>query len=857
MVSASRPAPLWLALTRVSWRMGGLAFGLVSSAAAQVAPASNEARVNDTAATAPKPSIVAPRFLSGPEPIAPARVSESVAVVLAITVDDEGRVTMADVLESGGADFDAAAVDATRASTFEPATRDGVKVAARVRFEVRFDPPPEPARPPEPAPVEPVAPAQNPDSHLEVTVHGERPLRTEQRAASDYFVHREVLEAAPHQEGMDALRAVPGLTIFRTEGLAVAPSYSLRGFNSEHGQDIEFIVGGLPLNLPSHLHGQGYADLGFLVGEVVDELRVSAGVSDPKQGDFAVAGSIEIGLGVDEERRGLQIKSSYGSFGTYRQLLAWAPKEAARESLGAVQYSRTDGFGQNRAGESASGLLQHRFGEGPVTYRFIGLAHMARADSAGVVRRDDVESGRVCFHCVYDLPTAQAQNGLAQRLMAGFFADYRGPEHASGSVGLWLGHDNFRVQENNTGFLGRSQTLAGVSGRGDLIEQRNRTSSVGLTGRYRTEAFEPAEFAHGTLEVGTDSRLDFIDQEQNLLDGSLRNQTWDRRVDASIAGMDVGFYGDLDWEFAEIVRFRLGARADVLSYEVEDRLGNFVPAVRPDDAYIQGHRRSALGVAAGPRTSIEVRPIPRLSLLASYGEGYRSPQARLLEDGEKAPFTKVHSGDVGFKWRFGEPLELSGAAFYTRLSDDVAFDAAEGRLERVGATERLGGTLYLLAHPASWMLTSVSVTYVNAVLIEPPPPTASEPAPPFTAGQALPYVPPLVARADWGVRHPIARWGENDVLGRAGVGLSFLSPRPLPFGETALPVGLLDASVGVDWGPMQLSLEGFNLLDRSWAASEYQFVSNWDPSGVPSRIPARHVAAGAPLSFLVTLGVTL
>jgi len=820
------------------------------------------------------PAIVTPRFLEGPEPIYPEGDGRAVRVVLLVTVSALGTVTdvTLDHVEvmTGASNrpsveaFVENAQAAVRLYRFAPAAQGGKPVASRILVPIAFAPVVEISRASPQGKPAVIAPEPNPahgaegDSHLEVNVHGERPLRTERRAPSDYFIHREVLDAAPHQEGADVLRSAPGLTSFRGEGLAMAHSYTLRGFDSEHGQDIEFVVGGLPINMPSHIHGQGYADLGFLVGDVVDELHVSAGVSDPKQGDFAVAGSIDVGLGVDIPRRGLTLKSSYGSFNTFRQLATWAPKDTARESFGAVQYTNTDGFGENRAGQSGSALVQHRFGEGAVTYRFIGLAHSARADSAGVVRRDDIEAATVCFHCVYPYATAQAQNTLSQRLMTGFFADYRGPAHASGSIGLWLGHDNFRTQQNFTGFSEKSQTLALTSGLGDLIEQRNRTESIGITGRYRTEAFEPLGWAHGTLEVGTDSRVDFIEQNQNLINATVRKQTWDQRADASISAMDLGLWGDLDWQFGERVVARLGVRADLLSYEVNDRLGNRPGQERDQQAFIPGYRRSAMGVAAGPRTSIEIRLLPQLSLLGAYGEGYRSPQARLLEDGERAPFTKVHSGDVGLRLRFDERVELSLAGFLTRLSDDVAFDASEGSLKRVGATERAGTTFYFLARPTEWMLTSLSATYVRAVLLEPPPSNAQEPAPPFVVGQSIPYVPPFVLRLDASIRRPLADdLAGRPLMGRVGAGLSFLAGRPLPFGQTAVPVGLLDASLGLEWGALLLGIEGYNLLNHDYAAGEYSFVSNWQPDQAPSRLPARHIAAGAPLSGLVTFGITL
>ena len=123
---------------------------------------------------------------------------------------------------------------------------------------------------------------------------------------------------------------------------------------------------------------------------------------------------------------------------------------------------------------------------GAFTLRAVGVLHTARSDLAGVLRRDDNDAGRVCFRCVYDQPTAQAQNALSSRVMLGLFADHRGERGDSGQLGVWLGYDSFRIQENFTGFIQRSQTLERVAGRGDLIEQQNRTRSVGLVARYRT-----------------------------------------------------------------------------------------------------------------------------------------------------------------------------------------------------------------------------------------------------------------------------------------------------------------------------------------------------------------------------------
>jgi iron complex outermembrane recepter protein len=822
-------------------------------------------------AQAPSGPVEPPRVLAEtPAEYPPSELAakHEATVILLVTLGRDGAVTDVEIAESAGQAFDDAAVFAVKRWRFSPAVRAGEPVASRIRVPVRFDlPTPAPVAPaavpapseaplvvPRPARPEPPPPGES----AEVTVRGERELRTEQRSAGDFEVKREILDTAPRHEGAETLRTAPGLTIGRGEGAAVAHSYMLRGFDAEHGQDIEFRVGGLPINQPSHLHGQGYADLGFLIGETVYALRVSEGVYDPRQGDFAVAGSIDVELGVDHDERGVVVRSGYGSFGTFRQLVLWAPKDAERETFGAVQLSRTDGFGENRAGQAASGSFQYRFGTGAVRYRAIGIVHASRSNIAGVLRTDDIEAGRVCFHCAYPYPTAQAQNAASSRALVGLFADHLGANGANGGIGIYIDQANFRLQENFTGFTQSSRSLEGVAGRGDLIEQQNYSRSVGLTARYRTASFHPAEFMHGTIEVGADGRLDLIDQAQNLLDATVHEQTWDRRVDASIRGFDLGVWGDLDWHFGRAVRTRLGFRADALSYDVDDRLGNFAPISRPQDAYIVGFRRSAFGIVAGPRASAEVRPLNWLSLLAAYGEGYRSPQARILDDGEEAPFTKVRSADLGARFDWGDPLRLGVTGYYTRLSDDVAFQAEEGRLERIGETQRLGAVLYLVTRPTDWLVEAFSFTIVDATLLEPPPATAGEPDPPFVEGQSLPFVPPVVLRADLGAKRALVNdTGLGRLDGRTGIGFSFLSPRPLPFGDFAEPVALLDASAGLVWGPLDLGLEVYNVLDAEYAAVEYSFASHWDPSEARPRTPARHISAGAPRSFMIQLGVTL
>ncbi len=865
--------------TRGLWILGAGACGWQWSAVAQAQPANNTREAPSRA-----PEVRAPEVLRQVPAIYP-EAGGAGRVVLAVTVEANGSVSTVETLVSQGELLDKAATDAVRQWQFAPATRDGVAVAAKIEVPFDFVEPAPPLQAEKPSvSVAPEAPAATPPSipaasgdpasapasiplpsaaeivgagalSNEVIVQG-GVTRSEKRSASDFTLRRDLIHAAPHHEGVEVLRAAPGLYIARPEGAAVAHRYMLRGFDSEHGQDIEFRVAGFPINIPSHLHGQGYADLGFLIAETVDELRITEGVHDPRQGDFAVAGSIDVRLGVAD--RGITSRTSYGSFDTFRQLAVWAPKESARDSFAAVAYQSTDGFGQNRRGAGVSAILQHALQAGDWRLRVAGIFYGARAEMAGILRQDDVQAGRVGYYDVYPLATARAQNALAARVLVGAFGDYRGMASENAEFGLWLGYDRFRLQENFTGFLQRSRTLANVAGRGDLIEQRNRTFSLGASARYYSPAYEPFDLFEGHLELGLSARLDEVEQAQNLLDAAVRSQTWDEQVDAALLGLDVGFWGDLDLHLTEAVQLRLGLRGDALAYEIDDRLGNFATLIRPQDTYIVGFRRSVFGLAWGPRASIDVRPWEPVTLHASYGEGYRSPQARTLEDGERTPYTKVRSSDVGVRLHPTKAIEVSLSGYHTQLSDDVAFDAGEGRLERVGATRRLGGVLHGQSRPWPGVVAAASVTYVDAELIEPPPATNEEPDPPFRRGQNLPYVPPVVVRADLGVTRPLwALDGAGTLTGRVGVGASALSSRPLPFGDLADPLVVLDVSGGLRLGSIELGLDVFNLLDTRYASLEYSFVSAWDPDSPGSRLPARHFNAGSPRTLLATLEIEL
>lgn len=124
------------------------------------------------------------------------------------------------------------------------------------------------------------------------------------------------LKLRPLSSSQEVLRLVPGLFIAQHAGGGKAEQIFLRGFDVDHGTDFAIYVDGMPVNMPSHAHGQGYADLHFLIPETVDKLEVNKGPHNTLYGDLATAGSGEF-----KTLTGLNnnlIKAEYGMFGTKR-----------------------------------------------------------------------------------------------------------------------------------------------------------------------------------------------------------------------------------------------------------------------------------------------------------------------------------------------------------------------------------------------------------------------------------------------------------------------------------------------------------------------------------------------------------
>lgn len=703
-----------------------------------------------------------------------------------------------------------------------------------------------PANAPPPANVPPANVADVEDVHVQG--HWETPGR----GAGDQSITIGKLAAVPRMDAASLLRLAPGVLLTNEGGLGHPYQIFLRGFDAREGQDVEFSVDGIPVNEVGNPHGNGTADTHFIIPELVSRLRVIEGPFAPQQGNFAVAGSALYELGL--EQPGLTLQTRVGSFGSKRLLVLWRPRGVSAHTFGGGELFTSDGFGQNRAADRATAMGGY---EGTIgksgSFRLLLTSYAAHYQQAGVLRRDDVDSGRKDFYGTND----PAQGGDSTRHSAGLTLEGRlGSARLMQSTFLVL--RDFRLRQNFTGFLDDPQQTWQSTHvqRGDLIDQRSEQITFGGRGSA-LEVFTLFDRKQ-TLELGYLARYDSIDgvQERNRAGTTIPYRT---DLDLASGIVDVGVYADANLRLLPWFGVRGGLRGDLFHYRVTNRCAVSTQSSFGGDpldtecfssdrlGYRSPEQTSATSATIlQPRATVLVGPFEGFTFSASRGKGARSIDPQYVNQDLKTPFAEVTASEGGVSYvRAFDTVDVDARSvfFQTAVDKDLFFNQTEGRNTLANGTTRTGwsgsarvtGTFFDVAGN----VTFVRATFDDTKLV-------------------IPYAPSFVTRFD-GVLFgdlPLAVAGRR-LYGTIGTGVSFVGPRPLPFDERSDPMFLVDAAATVRWGAVSLGLTATNLLDRRYRIGEYNYASDFRSQAYPTLVASRHFAAGEPRALYATLTVTL
>jgi iron complex outermembrane recepter protein len=629
--------------------------------------------------------------------------------------------------------------------------------------------------------------------------------------ASQRVIDARELSVAPRRRSADdLLRLVPGVLLSQHGSEGKGQQIFLRGFDAAHGADVEVLVGGIPINELSNIHGQGYVDLNFVIPEVVRQISASKGPFQLNQGNFANAGTIRFDLGVDAPNRGTRIGYEFGSTLRNRGVVVHAPKNLRRETFVAFEAMHDRGFAPGRKASRASSIGQVRLVDSKEYGHLdlFGAGYYATFGSPGALTASDVADGAVPFAGVY-------QNDGGGSSIRGIASLHHEIDVGRGKLSqrLYGQARHFDMLENFTGYLQDPV-------HGDRRLQTHQFLSGGYQVEYTRPLVDSLVFVAGGAWQG-----DRVNQGDMLVDEQhgVVTKNWDLGVGQHQAHARTGLrWRPTDWFYTEV-----GGRADMFAYDVTDH------------AHDEARTKKVLG-RVSPRLLTAFRISDRWSLFASYGRGFRAPEARSILgarvtpsdvelDRYKGGVPRIFPADaveVGGRFTGRKYLAVGMALFGTWVERELVFDHVSAVNLELNRTRRLGVEVDVSVRPTEWLELRQDFTLVHARFVQ--------------SGAPIPGAPPLLSATALTLVHPRGY--------RAGARLQVVGSRALPHGARSSAYALLDLSVGYRTGPLQLDLQLDNATNAQWKEGEYHYASWWDKDGPRSTIPSLHFIAGPPLT---------
>jgi outer membrane receptor protein involved in Fe transport len=663
--------------------------------------------------------------------------------------------------------------------------------------------------------VEP-AQAHDPDQDIldvpEVTVIGDRPVA----ASSQQFIPDREYVLQPQGRPSQVLRLIPGfIAVEHSGGAGKADQYFLRGFDADHGTDVAFFSDGMPINLRTHAHGQGYADLNFIIPETIEGLDVYKGAYLPEYGDFATAGAVNF-----RTRQVVQegvVQAAGGQFDTQRYMLMFSPTKDKVRTLFAAEGYYTNGPFQNDNRYFRSNLLGKMTTNltGRDELSLTGTFHKSQWNASGEIPLRAVQEGSLDRFGAID----PSEGGKTLRSTAKLNYHYdttSGGQFFTNAYGQYYRLDLF----TNFTFFADDIATNGVPTGGDGIQQSDRRvmygGDIGFTQRGKVLGLPSI----GT--IGFQTRVDNI--HARLGTQTTRTPTG-TTTDSDVLEASYAPFIKAEVQPTSWMRLAGGLRGETFTFDVRNRCPTCAD---------QSAGRTQSGIVL-PKMNLILGPWASTEFFANYGEGYHSNDARSAVAPGSSPLARAKSYEVGVRSKPWGPqgVEFIATLWRLDLKSELLFVGDKGTTESRGATRREGLEVAVRGQVWGPIYFNGSVTWTKAE---------------FRNGDAIPLAPEVTA---YGA--VLLRWPEGLT---SQLQATYLGVRPLVEDRTVKSPSWIDFDLSERYQlPIKLSygrLEAFlfiqNLLNTKWEQAIFAFESQLRNEAAP--VNGIHFVPGNPRTFM-------
>src|SRR5262245_22542522 len=499
-----------------------------------------------------------------------------------------------------------------------------------------------------------------------IVVTASRPIS----AASEMTTPGADLAMRPIGTPSDLLRVVPGLMTSQHAGGGKADQIFLRGFDADHGTDVAISVDGIRNNLVSHAHGQGYADLHWLIPELIQSVDSRRGPYFADQGDFGTAGAVRL-ITRDQFDEPV-FRAEAGSFSTRRLLAAGSPAVGPFSTVLAAELHATDGpfdNPQDLRRVNLYGKLIRPFGD---TGRFAltGTVYDGSWNASGQIPERAIDSGQIGRFGAVD-PT---EGGWSHRYALSGGWNWQPGQTSEARVNGFAVVYTLDLFSNFTCF-------ADDPVHGDGIEQVDRRRYCGANASRRWTGFAGNTLLETT--VGGSTRFD--DADVSLLHQRQRERlslTNDARVREGSAGVFV------QEEATVHPRLRVvgGLRFDAFRFDVESHL--------PPDASDVESGRTTESILQ-PKAAVVVSLPQQTDLFVDYGVGFHSNDARstVINESGIPSLPRTAGFEFGARSRpeaWGDRVELATSLWTLDVQNEFVYVGDAGGTDVRGRSRRRG-----------------------------------------------------------------------------------------------------------------------------------------------------------------------
>jgi hypothetical protein len=614
-------------------------------------------------------------------------------------------------------------------------------------------------------------------------------------SAGEGVVGREDLARRPLLRPGELLETVPGVVITQHSGGGKANQYFLRGMSLDHGTDFRITVAGVPVNLGTHAHGQGYSDLSFLIPETVERVRFRKGPYAAEDGDFSAAGAAHLELVNALPSPVLEVAGGEEGYG--RLLAAGSTAWRGGELLGAIEAATTDGpWTREEDLRRNNALLRWSAGDDARGLTLTLMGYEGRWNATDQVPRAAVEEGLIGRFDTLDPSTG----GESRRYSLAAEA-----RRAAGSgiarAGGYLLYYDLDLFSNFTYFLDDPV-------HGDQFEQADHRLAAGWHATHE-RPWRPLG-RDGSLLVGIDGKVERIDT--GLFHTERRDRLEATREDEILQAVG-GPFVEARVRWNDWLRTTGGLRLDGWWADVES------------DRDVNSGRDGALLLS--PKLGVVFGPWADTELYLNAGYGFHSNDARGAtvrvdpRTGEPArrvdPLVRARALDVGLRSDALRGVHSMLGLFLLDIDSELLFVGDAGGTEATRPSRRVGVELANAWRPLPWLRLEADLSLARARFRDDDP-----------AGDRIPGAVERVASAAL----LVGETGDEDAAGwrrlSGGVRLRYLGPRALRE-DDAVRAGsstLVYAEAGYRLpAGLRLGLELYNLLDEPANDIEYWYES--------------------------------